>query len=133
MGRKRKISIVDEEKENEDGASRTNNRSSTTSCNTLHHGPMYTIMSNVQLNETFHRKYIKEMQQLYTKVSFISFFRLHTFNKALPMVNTIFSEDGPRCFYIHFLKNDQNCYGGRRGKRLCLHNFDFLCKFCKFF
>lgn len=32
------------------------------------HGPMYTIMSNAQLNETFHNKYIREMQQLYMKV-----------------------------------------------------------------
>ncbi|CAD7077192.1 unnamed protein product [Hermetia illucens] len=37
------------------------------------HGPMYTIMSNAQLNETFHNKYIREMQQLYMKMDHDAF------------------------------------------------------------
>lgn len=32
------------------------------------HGPMYTILSNAQNSETFHKRYIKEMKQLYSKV-----------------------------------------------------------------
>lgn len=31
-------------------------------------GPMSTILSNAQLNETFHKRYIKELKQLYSKV-----------------------------------------------------------------
>ncbi|KAH8299438.1 hypothetical protein KR044_001461, partial [Drosophila immigrans] len=46
------------------------------------HEPMYTILSNAQLNETFHKRYTKEMKQLYSKlehdafmVTFISMFK----------------------------------------------------------
>lgn len=35
---------------------------------TVGQGPMYTILSNAQLNETFHKRYIKELKQLYSKV-----------------------------------------------------------------
>lgn len=35
--------------------------------------PMYTILSNAQLNETFHKRYIKELKQLYSKVADWSF------------------------------------------------------------
>lgn len=30
--------------------------------------PMATILSNAQLNETFHKRYINELKQLYSKV-----------------------------------------------------------------
>jgi len=35
---------------------------------TVGQGPMYTILSNAQLNETFHKRYTKELKQLYSKV-----------------------------------------------------------------
>lgn len=35
--------------------------------------PMYTILSHAQLNETFHKRYIKELKQLYSKVADRSF------------------------------------------------------------
>lgn len=70
MGRKRKIPIADEEKENTVAASRQRGGgvSATASNSMMLHGPMYTIMSNVQLNETSHKKYVKELKQLYAKV-----------------------------------------------------------------
>lgn len=30
--------------------------------------PLYVILQNAQINEAFHSKYIKELQQLYVKV-----------------------------------------------------------------
>lgn len=70
MGRKRKIPIADEEKENAVAASRQRGGgvNDTASNSMMLHGPMYTIMSNVQLNETSHKKYVKELKQLYVKV-----------------------------------------------------------------
>lgn len=64
MGRKRKVPIANEEKENEDHQ----NNTSLNNQLVLSNGPIYTIMSKVQLNETFHKKYIKELKQLYEKV-----------------------------------------------------------------
>lgn len=65
MGRKRKVPVVSEEKENEDDLQLLN-----TSANNsiLSNGPIYTIMSKIQLNETYHKKYIKELRLLYEKV-----------------------------------------------------------------
>lgn len=34
---------------------------------------LYTIISQAQLNETFHKRYIKELKQLYSKVADRSF------------------------------------------------------------
>jgi len=45
------------------GTSNNNNRE-----RTVGQGPMYTILSNAQLNETFHKRYTKELKQLYSKV-----------------------------------------------------------------
>lgn len=36
--------------------------------------PMYSIMTNAQLNDLFHNKYIKEMQKLYEKVGCVVFY-----------------------------------------------------------
>lgn len=65
MGRKRKVPVANEEKENEED--QLNNRSTNNKV-ILSNGPIYTIMSKVQLNETFHKKYTKELKQLYEKV-----------------------------------------------------------------
>ncbi|XP_060659779.1 LOW QUALITY PROTEIN: condensin complex subunit 3 [Drosophila nasuta] len=45
---------------------------------------MYTILSNAQLNETFHKRYTKEMQQLYSKLDHDAF--MLTFIKMLKTV-----------------------------------------------
>lgn len=76
MPRKRKIPIANEEKENENDAPQLNNILANNP--TLSNGPIYTIMSKVQLNETYHKKYIKELKQLYEKV-----------NNILPMPHEI--------------------------------------------
>uniref|UniRef100_A0A0K8V8N4 Condensin complex subunit 3 n=2 Tax=Bactrocera latifrons TaxID=174628 RepID=A0A0K8V8N4_BACLA len=83
MGRKRKIPIADEEKENTVAASRQRGGgvSATASNSMMLHGPMYTIMSNVQLNETSHKKYVKELKQLYTKMDHDAF--MFTFIKMI--------------------------------------------------
>ncbi|KAL7738641.1 hypothetical protein ACLKA6_006932 [Drosophila palustris] len=47
-------------------------------------GPMYTILSNVQLNETFHKRYIKELKQLYSKLDHDAF--MFTFIKMFKTV-----------------------------------------------
>ncbi|KAH8371869.1 hypothetical protein KR093_009194 [Drosophila rubida] len=51
---------------------------------TLGQGPMYTILSNAQLNMTFHARYTKEMQQLYSKLDHDAF--MFTFIKMLKTV-----------------------------------------------
>lgn len=66
MGRKRKVPIANEEKENEELSSSTTYTNNQVAM--LSNGPIYTIMSKVQLNETYHKKYIKELKQLYEKV-----------------------------------------------------------------
>ncbi|XP_011181583.2 condensin complex subunit 3 isoform X2 [Zeugodacus cucurbitae] len=83
MGRKRKIPIADEEKENTVAASRQRGGavSATASNSMMLHGPMYTIMSNVQLNETSHKKYVKELKQLYAKMDHDAF--MFTFIKMI--------------------------------------------------
>ena len=76
VGRRRKVATsVDEEKENKKGGkgevqSASNAGSNKRGAVSTNNGPMYTIMSNAQLSETLHKKYIKEMQQLYTKVNY---------------------------------------------------------------
>ena len=62
MRRKRKVPVINEEKEN------AKNLDISSGKVLLNNGPIYTIMSKVQLNETFHKKYIKELKQLYEKV-----------------------------------------------------------------
>ncbi|XP_030372995.1 condensin complex subunit 3 [Scaptodrosophila lebanonensis] len=47
-------------------------------------GPMYTILSNAQLNETFHKRYIKEMKKLYSQLDHDAF--VFTFIKMLKTV-----------------------------------------------
>ncbi|XP_053966017.1 condensin complex subunit 3 [Anastrepha ludens] len=83
MGRKRKIPIADEEKENAVAKSRQRGGGGgvTASKSMLLHGPMYTIMSIVQLNETSHKKYIKELKQLYAKMDHDAF--MFTFIKMI--------------------------------------------------
>ncbi|XP_036332520.1 condensin complex subunit 3 [Rhagoletis pomonella] len=81
MGRKRKIPIADEEKENTVAASRKRGGGVAASNPMMLHGPMYTIMSNVQLNETSHKKYIKELKQLYAKMDHDAF--MFTFIKMI--------------------------------------------------
>ncbi|XP_039954623.1 condensin complex subunit 3 [Bactrocera tryoni] len=83
MGRKRKIPIADEEKENTVAASRQRGGgvSATANNSMMLHGPMYTIMSNVQLNETSHKKYVKELKQLYAKMDHDAF--MFTFIKMI--------------------------------------------------
>lgn len=68
MGRKRKVPVASEEKENEE--EQQLNNTSANQIAMLSNGPIYTIMSKVQLNETFHKKYIKELKQLYEKVEY---------------------------------------------------------------
>jgi len=70
VGRKPRVatkkSSKDVEKENEDQgvASTTSSTSSSTSPEV-----MYSIMRQTELKESLHKRYVKEMQQLYTKVS----------------------------------------------------------------
>ncbi|ALC40799.1 Cap-G [Drosophila busckii] len=45
--------------------------------NAVGHQAMYTILSNAQLNETFHKRYTKELKQLYSKLDHEAF--MHTF------------------------------------------------------
>lgn len=59
MGRKRKVPISNEEKENDEVLNTSFQ---------LNNGPIYTIMSKIQLNETFHKKYIKELKHIYEGV-----------------------------------------------------------------
>lgn len=47
-------------------------------------GPMYTILSNAQLNETFHKRYTKELKQLYSKLDHDAF--MFTFIKMFKTV-----------------------------------------------
>lgn len=63
MGRKRKVTQISEEKENDKHLDIFSGKLSL-----LNNGPIYTIMSKVQLNETFHKKYIKDLKQIYEKV-----------------------------------------------------------------
>ncbi|XP_030558597.1 condensin complex subunit 3 [Drosophila novamexicana] len=51
---------------------------------TVGQGPMYTILSNAQLNETFHKRYIKELKQLYSKLDHDAF--MFTFIKMFKTV-----------------------------------------------
>uniref|UniRef100_W8B3V5 Condensin complex subunit 3 n=1 Tax=Ceratitis capitata TaxID=7213 RepID=W8B3V5_CERCA len=84
MGRKRKIPIADEEKENTVAKGRKRGGGgvvAAASNSMMLHGPMYTIMSNVQLNETSHKKYIKELKQLYAKMDHDAF--MFTFIKMI--------------------------------------------------
>lgn len=62
MRRKRKVPVINEEKENGKDIDMSSEKV------LLNNGPIYTIMSKVQLNETFHKKYIKDLKQLYEKV-----------------------------------------------------------------
>ncbi|KAM7341580.1 chromosome associated protein G [Cochliomyia hominivorax] len=77
MGRKRKVPLVSEEKENEELC----NTSNSNTVAIINNGPIYTIMSKVQLNETFHKKYIKELKQLYEKMDHDAF--IFTFIKMI--------------------------------------------------
>uniref|UniRef100_A0A1B0GBP7 Nuclear condensin complex subunit 3 C-terminal domain-containing protein n=1 Tax=Glossina morsitans morsitans TaxID=37546 RepID=A0A1B0GBP7_GLOMM len=62
MGRKRKIPIPSEEKENEEDEQLNDAPE-----NIADNGPIRVIMSKIQLNETCHNKYIKELSQVYTR------------------------------------------------------------------
>ncbi|XP_055374016.1 condensin complex subunit 3 isoform X2 [Condylostylus longicornis] len=79
MARKRKIPMkkIVEEEGNEDELIENENSENSS----IQQGPMYNIMSNVQLCETFHNKYIKEMQQLYKKMDHDAF--MFTFIKMI--------------------------------------------------
>ncbi|XP_059225519.1 condensin complex subunit 3 [Stomoxys calcitrans] len=77
MGRKRKVPVANEEKENEVEIMHTSTQSSPKMSN----GPIYTIMSKIQLNETFHKKYIKELRQVYEKMDHDAF--IYTFIKMI--------------------------------------------------
>ncbi|KAI8114901.1 hypothetical protein FF38_05342 [Lucilia cuprina] len=79
MGRKRKIPVANEEKENEE--EQISNTSTANQVAMLSNGPIYTIMSKVQLNETYHKKYIKELKQLYEKMDHDAF--IFTFVKMI--------------------------------------------------
>ncbi|XP_055916686.1 condensin complex subunit 3 isoform X2 [Eupeodes corollae] len=83
MPRKRKVPvpaiIEEEEKENESELAEVSRNSTATSV--VQHGPMYSIMANVQLNETFHKKYIREMSLLYDKMDHDAF--MFTFIKMV--------------------------------------------------
>lgn len=81
MGRKRKVPVANEEKEN---ANNQHGNAAAAAANKelmLNTGPIYTIMSKVQLNETFHNKYIKELKQLYEKMNHDAF--IFTFIKII--------------------------------------------------
>lgn len=69
MGRKRKIPVVNEEKENENGDDTQAVDVPANREMLVDNGPIYTIMSKIQLNETYHKKYLKELKQLYEKVT----------------------------------------------------------------
>jgi len=59
------------EKENVEAQQEVDEIAGTSNINrerTVGQGPMYTILSNAQLNETFHKRYTKELKQLYSKV-----------------------------------------------------------------
>ncbi|XP_058983219.1 condensin complex subunit 3 isoform X2 [Musca domestica] len=78
MGRKRKVPLAaGEEKENELQSTST----STHNTSLINNGPIYTIMSKIQLNETYHKKYIKELRQIYGKMDHDAF--IYTFIKMI--------------------------------------------------
>ncbi|XP_034476603.1 condensin complex subunit 3-like isoform X1 [Drosophila innubila] len=54
-----------------DGTATANNNNGAE--RTVGQGPMYTILSNAQLNETFHKRYIKELKLLYSKLDHDAF------------------------------------------------------------
>uniref|UniRef100_A0A1A9Z578 Nuclear condensin complex subunit 3 C-terminal domain-containing protein n=1 Tax=Glossina pallidipes TaxID=7398 RepID=A0A1A9Z578_GLOPL len=76
MGRKRKVPIPSEEKENEEGEQLNDAPE-----NIVDNGPIRVIMSKIQLNETCHNKYIKELSQVYTRMDHDGF--IYTFVKMI--------------------------------------------------
>ncbi|XP_075166347.1 chromosome associated protein G [Haematobia irritans] len=76
MGRKRKIPVVSEEKENTDDT-QSNVNILTHNNSGIGSGPIYTIMSKIQLNETYHKKYIKELRHIYESMDHDAF--IYTF------------------------------------------------------
>ncbi|KAL9918081.1 condensin complex subunit 3-like [Glossina fuscipes fuscipes] len=76
MGRKRKVPIPSEEKENEEDEQLTDALE-----NIVDNGPIRVIMSKIQLNETCHNKYIKELSQVYTRMDHDGF--IYTFVKMI--------------------------------------------------
>uniref|UniRef100_A0A1A9WZL3 Nuclear condensin complex subunit 3 C-terminal domain-containing protein n=1 Tax=Glossina brevipalpis TaxID=37001 RepID=A0A1A9WZL3_9MUSC len=68
MGRKRKVAMKREEQGNEEDQQVDN-------------GPIRGIMSKIQLNETRHNKYIRELSQVYTRMDHDSF--IHTFVRTI--------------------------------------------------
>uniref|UniRef100_A0A1A9WQH7 Nuclear condensin complex subunit 3 C-terminal domain-containing protein n=1 Tax=Glossina brevipalpis TaxID=37001 RepID=A0A1A9WQH7_9MUSC len=78
MGRKRKVPIPNEEKGNEENQQ----------LKTLDNGPIRGIMAKIQLNETCHNKYIKELSHVYTMMDHDGF--IYTFIK---MIKTAMAAD----------------------------------------
>lgn len=91
------------------------------------HGPMYTILSNAQNSETFHKRYIKEMKQLYSKVG-CSECGLLGLKSNCNCVTVCSLPVGSRCLHVHIHPNVQNDSGGGRQQRVRQYRARLLCQ-----